>query len=293
MQLNIILKCLQPTYPVLGWGRDNYVEKKTFFNVDMQAKDSNDKLNFSFKFSLECKEVETLIKEGKAVYFICLTCSKTEFSWIETSQDPLIEISIDNGNIASQCEINSGIMTIESIETFSPSHLLSPYNEVNSYSLPIGSILAAGEPQRVSLIDKNATPIFKFVCNDALLDKFKIDFSKDVVQIIVDRSFYNKVIRGRTSLWDNLFYQSYYLTALAAAIRHYHIGNSENLRWVQGIDYLLQKHKNLIRKEAKIDVDSLPASDETYPEQYIEIAQIIIGKGPLECHNILEDYYSG
>lgn len=172
------------TYPVLSDEKEDY--KESLFNVDYEySMQGVNSLRFTFDITMNCRDLERLILDGRAEYVIHLECRTTAYREILRSVARHIEHVLPIGRINGTFDAVAFIILKKNISGFHCSDWVDDFDGM-SFNLFKGSILAY---QNLSSLDitkdyeefTNAGSIFsiyKRITDDACPAEINMESSK-------------------------------------------------------------------------------------------------------------------
>jgi hypothetical protein len=188
------------TYPILASEKDDY--KKSVFEVDVSRENSNiNSLVLEFKFKQTNQEIETLLFQKKAAFYIHIECSTTSYRrLISNKMSPTMSWTIPYKDINGRVELVAFILATENITKYSNSDWNEDFQGL-TFDIPKGSIIAYQNlPDLIITKDdedlQSASSIFSVV-KDNVIDNHPatIELNSNKIKIILsaeEYKLYNK-----------------------------------------------------------------------------------------------------
>lgn len=127
------------TYPVLTEEKDDYVS--SVFDVQVtHSMNGVNNLHLEFDITMDNKDVQQLILQGKAEYVVHIECSNTAFRTVVTSITDKIDIDIPIGRLNGKLELSALIVAKVELYGFTNSTWNKDYDGV-TFDITKGSIL--------------------------------------------------------------------------------------------------------------------------------------------------------
>jgi hypothetical protein len=233
-------------YPVLRPFSDDYIDVEFQTNVDFTSNDGLVTANISYRVS--SPELIEQIKIGNAKFVSIVSCRETYFRDVLTSETKQIVKNFDVGNLRGEVKVDSYIIAIKKIPSFS-SPDINPEFGRDSFAFTPGDVLAQDETA-VFYIDRDlfkpVTSVFDLVKNPEYSEgEWRINLDDDHIQIVVSTAMKESIdnARNSTTMKVILLNSIYFSAAVHAIQRLKEYGSDyEEKKW--GRVFYRQIHNN-------------------------------------------------
>ena len=222
-------------YPVLRPFSDDYIDVDFQTNVDFSSNEGVVTADISFRVS--SSELIEQIKTGNARFVSIVSCRETYFREVISTDQKQIIKNFDVGNLRGEVRVDSYIIAIKKILSFS-SPDINPEFGKDSFVFTPGDVLAQDETA-VFYIDRDlfkpVTSVFDLVKNQEFADgEWRINLDEDHIQIVISTGMKESIdnARNNTSMKIVLL-NSIYFTAAVHAIQRLKESNVdyEDKKW--------------------------------------------------------------
>lgn len=249
------------SYPILNNYRRDYVDAS--FAVELiEQQVEFDNLKLRFKAELKgASELERLIKEHKAYYYVHVECSYTCFRKCYKQSKSEFEISIPTDQLSNKIEVSSFIITTESIFDYKCKKLNPMYGDL-SFDIDDHQIMAIGSSYQISIenddnrLDRNES-IIKYRVMDDKNGFLKVITDDDYIIVGIPQETFDRVALLGKSTFPLTVMSLIIIPTMTIVLGRMHDSiDDENLRnkhWFQVIETFLNKNKCNIEN---LDVNS-------------------------------------
>lgn len=181
------------SYPILCADKDDYRTCKFIVESDYIVKTLNS-IKMTFSISMDCPEIDSLIKRGLAEYVIHIECPTTAYRKIWSLPLQKIDVEIPLNKINGVLERTAFIVAKENIENFYCSDWNDDFDWVK-FSIKKGSMLAYQNFQKLN-IEKNyeeftnASSMFIVYKKPSEEGAMNIDLDSDYIKIGLNKKEY-------------------------------------------------------------------------------------------------------
>ena len=240
----------QLPYPLLAPWTDDYGDKEFGAVVPQAVLNDGKEISLTIKYRLTSQYLLDLISAGKAHYLALVSCSKTSMRFAYSStQDEDVQV-LDASDYSESIELRPYIAAIENIDGFDSDEHASEfgYFKPGGFDIPPASILAVGDPSRVTL-EEGVSPnsVVDLVSNSKVGDgEFKVDLTQPRIKVYVSPNDKNRIeaIRDRdkemTGVEMATLFPSIYLHVITEALRN--LSEHPEARWVDTMRQSLAKN---------------------------------------------------
>ncbi len=233
-------------YPVLRPYSDDYIDVEFDANVDFTSKDGVVTADISYRVS--SSELVEQIKIGNAKFVSIVSCRETYFRDVLTSDTKQIVKNFDVGNLRGEVKVDSYIIAVKKIPSFSSPDINPVYGR-DSFAFTPGDVLAQDETA-VFYIDRDlfkpVTSVFDLVKNPEYSEgEWRISLDDDHIQIVVSTAMKESIdnARNNTNMKVILLNSIYFTAAVHAIQRLKEFGTDyEEKKW--GRVFYRQIHNN-------------------------------------------------
>lgn len=224
-------------YPILRPESDDYVNT-SFIAGDYQHKDIEDSedinddlgpvIELSYEFQLDDEDLNQLIVEGKAAYYIDLYCKDTNYgASIGISNKEIF--SIPTSDISGLVEIYAFVVAVTDIADYHSRNFNEIYGN-STFDLSKGDVLAIS-PLPTLTAENKSTSEYLFTINKTKDDEgYSFDFEADYIQIRVGKNYHKFLDYFHTQAYNKAVFSSLIVKdAYVAAIELIIKGDEENL----------------------------------------------------------------
>lgn len=244
-------------YPVLRPFSDDYLDAEFQSSVDFTSNEGFVTANISFRVSSD--ELLSEIKQGNAKFISIVSCRETYFREVIANEQQQFERKFDIGNLRGEVKVDSYIVAIKKINSFS-SPDINPEFGKDSFVFTPGDVLAQDETA-VFYIDRDlfkpVSSVFDLVKNDELSEgEWKINLDEDNIQIVISTKMKESMdnARNNNTMRVVLLNSIYFSTAVHAIQRLKELGGDyDEKKWSRV--FFRQIHNNgldLINTDAYI-----------------------------------------
>lgn len=238
-------------YPLLAPWTDDYGDKEFGAVVPQAVLNNGKEISLTIKYRLTSQYLLDLVSAGKVQYLALVSCSKTSMRFAYPStQDEDVHVLDDAGDYSESIVLRPYITALESIEGFASDEHAAEfgYFKPGGFDIPPGSILAVGDPSRVTL-EEGPSPnsVVDLVSNPKVEDgEFKVDLTQPRIKVYVSRNDKNRIeaIRDRdkemTGVEMVTLFPSIYLHVVTEALRN--MSEYPEARWVDTMRQSLAKN---------------------------------------------------
>lgn len=266
--------------PVLSNGRDDYIAEcyfNTLFNEN-EIRVTDENIEIPISYTLNCKGLNKLIEEEKAVALINVKSSAASFSRVFKffKGTTAMTIQIPKFSVSKSIDIQGCIVANTAINHFScPGEFNNLYFENASFEIRRGDVLARDDVRSIyiddSELEKPISSIFQINCvpnqNDGVIaefhdEKIKINLTEPLYKLYYDfRDFNNGSLRRYIT---GIIVYPVLIEAIAKICEGYQgVGDDySEKRWFRTIEH----------KAEKIDI-----SLENYIDSYTTLADRLLG----------------
>ncbi|MDY4079133.1 MAG: hypothetical protein SOY42_10190 [Clostridium sp.] len=182
------------TYPILSEEKDDYLNSK--FEVQMGYIKSVNSIELKFEFYMDNKELEQLIRDGKAEYVIHLECSYTTFRKALSSSTNEIKYEIPISKLNGKLEMVAFIVAKENLVDFYSDDWNEDFEGLK-FKIPKAGILAYKNFPPMNILKDfeeftNASSIFSVCKRQTDEDKpIEVNLNSDKIKIILGPKEYD------------------------------------------------------------------------------------------------------
>lgn len=233
-------------YPVLRPFSDDYINVEFDTNVDFLSGEGVVTADIGYRVS--SSELIEQIKLGNAKFVSIVSCRETYFRDVITSAVKQVVKNFDVGNLRGEVKVDSYIVAIKSIPSFSSPDINLEFGR-DSFAFTPGDVLAQDETA-VFYIDRDlfkpVTSVFDLVKNPEYSDgEWRINLDDDHIQIVVSSAMKESIdsARNNTTMKVILLNSIYFSAAVHAIQRLKEFGSDyEEKKW--GRVFYRQIHNN-------------------------------------------------
>lgn len=233
-------------YPVLRPFSDDYIDVEFQTNVDFSSDEGVVTADISYRVS--SAELIEQIKIGNARFVSLVSCRETYFRDVLTSDARQIVKNFDVGNLRGEVKVDSYIIAVKKIPSFSCPDINPEFGRDNFAFTP-GDVLAQDETA-VFYIDRDlfkpVTSVFDLVKNPEYSEgEWRISLDDDHIQIVVSTAMKESIDNARNNTnMKVILLNSIYFTAAVHAIQRLkeHGSDYEDKKW--GRVFYRQIHNN-------------------------------------------------
>lgn len=174
-------------YPVLRADVRDYVRGAFQASIDFRQGDDDDGFIIDVQAQLNVREIQELIKDGKAEFLYILSCRDTMTRHALRSSEAMLEETLPVGSLRGEVQIAKLVSVIKPIKNYRCEHI-NPEFGSGPFSFQAGEVLAFDEPHVVFLEPENFRPltsIFELAPNESL-DKFQLQFGTSGDRITIE-----------------------------------------------------------------------------------------------------------
>ncbi len=189
----MVIKYKQYPYPVLAEDTDDYSASK--FTSSAGAALDGYNIKFTLSAETDNKELQLLIKQGKAVYTHHIECPQTCFRTAVNCDSSLFEYIISDSKLNGLVQVCTFITAAEDIPAYSNKDFNPDYRGFR-FNIDKGCIIAVGSQSNIR-IDKerddvaNTSSIFCIIQNsDKNVQLIKVDTGKQKIVVILPETAY-------------------------------------------------------------------------------------------------------
>lgn len=237
-------------YPLLAPWTDDYGDKEFRAVVPHAILNNGKDISLTIKYQLTSQYLLDLISAGKAHYLALVSCSKTSIRFAYPStQDEDVHV-LDATDYSESIELRPYIATAENINGFASDEHAPEFGlfKRGGFDIPPASILAVGEPSRVTLEEGDSpNSVVDLVSNPKIDDgRFEVDLTDHRIKVYVSPNDKNQIeaIRERdremTGSEMATLFPSIYLCAVTEALRN--LSEHPEARWVRTMRESIAKH---------------------------------------------------
>lgn len=248
----------QLPYPLLAPWTDDYGDKEFSAVVPRAVLNDGKEISLTIKYRLTSQYLLDLISAGKAQYLALVSCSKTSMRFAYPStQDEDVHVLDNAGDYSGLIVLRPYIATVENINGFTSDEHAAEfgYFKPDGFDIPPTSILAVGDPSRVTLEDgPSPNSVIDLVSNPKVEDgKFEVDLSDHRIKVYVSPNNKNRIeaIRDRdknkTGAEMATLFPSIYLCAVTEALQN--LSDHPEARWVDTMRRSLETHNITVDDE--------------------------------------------
>lgn len=256
-------------YPVLGIGDD--VSPKP----SVKAQIDEEKEFFIIKIEMEMlnEDIQTLIRDGFAVFACEIDCPATFYRRIETSTEPSFEIKIRRTDVAKRVNFDCTVTVTQTIPEYTNSHFHEDYQGY-SFKLQPGDLLAfIGKLHYDAdiIYDKLQTAGSFMTIIEGHDEKNTIYYlSNSKIEIHLPPELFDDYRRSFNSpgKHTNIFHSSIVLNALVYALLNYDEEEYGNSLWARTLKYRIDLEPSLRQYS-----DLLENKE---PTRILEFAQVLL-----------------
>lgn len=183
------------TYPVLSEEKDDYLNSRFDVQIKNCIKSVNN-IKLKFEVYMDNKELEKLIRDGKAEYVIHLECSYTTFRKALTSSANEIKYEIPLSKLRGKLEIVAFIVAKEELVDFYSDDWNEDFEGLK-FKIPKAGILAYENLSSIDVIKNfeeftNTSSIFSICKRQTDEDKpIEVNLNSDKIKIILGPKEYD------------------------------------------------------------------------------------------------------
>lgn len=222
-------------YPVLRPFSDDYIDVEFQTNVDFSSNEGVVTSDISYRVS--SSELVDQIKSGNAKFVSIVSCRETYFREVITSDAKQVVKNFDVGNLRGEVKVDSYIIAIKKIPSFSSSDINPEFGR-DSFAFTPGDVLAQDETA-VFYIDRDlfkpVTSVFDLVKNPEYSEgEWRINLDDDHIQIAVSAAMKESIDNARNNTTMKvILLNSIYFSAAVHAIQRLKEGGDdyEEKKW--------------------------------------------------------------
>ena len=271
-------------YPILDNYGDDYVGSR--FDVEYDVIPQFTEIYGKLTFRLSNKELEQLIKEGRAEYTAHIECPLTCYRTIVSSSEPEVEFKINSNNVSNTLEIRTFIILKEDVNGYSSEQFHPDYMD-KVFDLKKHQIVAIGKavdyPIKHDDKDLDSLPSILQIVKSKNKKKGSLTVNTDGddrILIGLSEDIYERyAILGKNNFKNSIFSLVLFPSLIIVLQRMYlNMDDSDmnSRHWFQVINNLLERNGYKL-SEVSVDNDSL-----------LSICQAIFADPILRSFNELE-----
>lgn len=184
--------------PVLAAGRDDYIQGCNFVTALAQDKilTNANNITLPMSYTLQCGDLEKLVKSGEVTVVINVKSSAASFSKIfsfSATQNQM-KISIPLDFVVNKIDIEGFIVATHDIPAFQCKEFNSLYFANMTFEIAKGQILAIGTSTSVPLstdVDKPVASIFSIIKSDEAKSDVTPSFEDEKILILLKSELYD------------------------------------------------------------------------------------------------------
>lgn len=237
-------------YPLLAPWTDDYGDKEFGVQVPHAVLNNGKEISLTIQYRLTSQYLLELVSAGKAQYLALVSCSKTSMrSAYPSTQHQDVHV-LEATDYSESIELRPYLVATENIVGFISDEHAPEFGlfKHGGFDIPPASILAVGEPSRVTLEEGDSpNSVIDLVGNPQIEDgRFKVDLTDHRIKVYVSPDDKKRIeqIRDRdkdkTGFEMATLFPSIYLHAVTEALRN--ISEHPNERWVRTMRDSIAKH---------------------------------------------------
>lgn len=237
-------------YPLLAPWTDDYGDKEFGVQVPHAVLNNGKEISLTIQYRLTSQYLLELVSAGKAQYLALVSCSKTSMrSAYPSTQHQDVHV-LNATDYSESIELRPYLVATENIVGFISDEHAPEFGlfKHGGFDIPPASILAVGEPSRVTLEEGDSpNSVIDLVSNPQIEDgRFEVDLTDHRIKVYVSPNDKNRIekIRDRdkdkTGFEMATLFPSIYLHAVTEALRN--ISEHPNERWVRTMRDSIAKH---------------------------------------------------
>lgn len=237
-------------YPLLAPWTDDYGDKEFGVQVPHAVLNNGKEISLTIQYRLTSQYLLELVSAGKAQYLALVSCSKTSMrSAYPSTQHQDVHV-LNATDYSESIELRPYLVATENIVGFTSDEHAPEFGlfKHGGFDIPPASILAVGEPSRVTLEEGDSpNSVIDLVSNPQIEDgRFEVDLTDHRIKVYVSPNDKNRIekIRDRdkdkTGFEMATLFPSIYLHAVTEALRN--ISEHPNERWVRTMRDSIAKH---------------------------------------------------